>query len=217
MLEGRLRGEASFIYVCVPSHTYSPSSSPLDSPRYLRENHNSVLGIREYAMQHGGHFEAVGEGLEEQLCTGGLRFCLSHLKHFLTFKMPNSRSLLHARTNRRLTSAPWRSGWAGERRAGQGGGGCPVCVRVRLEGPTNPGVGAGGEGACEWRSVAGLDPSVGPPPLSPLSCRSPRSTAPLEYAPLQTSPESPVFSLFAFPGEDNFAGEGKSRGMQLAL
>eukprot|EP01025_Chloroclados_australasicus_P039899 TRINITY_DN4155_c0_g1_i1.p1 TRINITY_DN4155_c0_g1~~TRINITY_DN4155_c0_g1_i1.p1 ORF type:complete len:789 (+),score=82.25 TRINITY_DN4155_c0_g1_i1:167-2533(+) len=29
--------------------------------RYLRENHNSVLGIREYTLQHGGKFEAVDE------------------------------------------------------------------------------------------------------------------------------------------------------------
>lgn len=29
--------------------------------RYLRENHNSVLGMRQYAIEHGGRFNAVSE------------------------------------------------------------------------------------------------------------------------------------------------------------
>lgn len=29
--------------------------------RYLRENHNSVLGVREYALQHGARFQSVDE------------------------------------------------------------------------------------------------------------------------------------------------------------
>jgi molybdenum cofactor sulfurtransferase len=32
---------------------------------YLRENHNSVLGIREYAMEAGGTFKAVNETFVE--------------------------------------------------------------------------------------------------------------------------------------------------------
>lgn len=30
--------------------------------RYLRENHNSVLGVREYALQGGGAFQVRGRG-----------------------------------------------------------------------------------------------------------------------------------------------------------
>jgi len=38
--------------------------------RYLRENHNSVLGIREYALQHGGAFQAVDERYVEEWVHG---------------------------------------------------------------------------------------------------------------------------------------------------
>mmetsp|Transcript_19003 Transcript_19003/g.53201 ORF Transcript_19003/g.53201 Transcript_19003/m.53201 type:complete len:843 (+) Transcript_19003:23-2551(+) len=34
--------------------------------RYLRTNHNSVLGIREYAIQHGGSFQAVDESVVDE-------------------------------------------------------------------------------------------------------------------------------------------------------
>ncbi|KAF5842717.1 pyridoxal phosphate-dependent transferase [Dunaliella salina] len=34
--------------------------------RYLRTNHNSVLGIREYAIQHGGSFQAIDESVMDE-------------------------------------------------------------------------------------------------------------------------------------------------------
>ncbi|GFR48351.1 hypothetical protein Agub_g10238 [Astrephomene gubernaculifera] len=39
--------------------------------RYLRENHNSVLGIREYALQGGGAFQAVNESFVERWALQG--------------------------------------------------------------------------------------------------------------------------------------------------
>ena len=39
--------------------TYPWSSSSTFA--YLRENHNSVLGMREYALDKGGHFQAMNE------------------------------------------------------------------------------------------------------------------------------------------------------------
>eukprot|EP00201_Polytomella_parva_P019889 CAMPEP_0175045484 /NCGR_PEP_ID=MMETSP0052_2-20121109/4452_1 /TAXON_ID=51329 ORGANISM="Polytomella parva, Strain SAG 63-3" /NCGR_SAMPLE_ID=MMETSP0052_2 /ASSEMBLY_ACC=CAM_ASM_000194 /LENGTH=457 /DNA_ID=CAMNT_0016309027 /DNA_START=682 /DNA_END=2052 /DNA_ORIENTATION=- len=39
--------------------------------RYLRENHNSVLGVREYALQAGGAYEAVDEMFVEQWLRSG--------------------------------------------------------------------------------------------------------------------------------------------------
>ena len=45
---------------------------------YLRENHNSVLGMREYALDKGGHFQAMNETFVEawlgnQECKAGTR------------------------------------------------------------------------------------------------------------------------------------------------
>ncbi|EFJ44557.1 hypothetical protein VOLCADRAFT_64703 [Volvox carteri f. nagariensis] len=39
--------------------------------RYLRENHNSVLGIREYALQGGGTFQAVNESFVDRWAMRG--------------------------------------------------------------------------------------------------------------------------------------------------
>lgn len=39
---------------------------PKSKFRYLRENHNSVLGMREYALLNGGTFKAVDEKSVEQ-------------------------------------------------------------------------------------------------------------------------------------------------------
>ncbi|KXZ42547.1 hypothetical protein GPECTOR_136g630 [Gonium pectorale] len=39
--------------------------------RYLRENHNSVLGIREYALQAGGTFQAVNESFVDRWAMRG--------------------------------------------------------------------------------------------------------------------------------------------------
>eukprot|EP01023_Acetabularia_acetabulum_P007645 TRINITY_DN13364_c0_g2_i1.p1 TRINITY_DN13364_c0_g2~~TRINITY_DN13364_c0_g2_i1.p1 ORF type:complete len:803 (-),score=148.34 TRINITY_DN13364_c0_g2_i1:249-2657(-) len=39
--------------------------------RYLRENHNSVLGIREYTLKHGGTFESVAEEWVQQWTSSG--------------------------------------------------------------------------------------------------------------------------------------------------
>lgn len=56
---------------CSPSsyhslpYAYPPHIPPSPPTRYLRENHNSVLGIREYALQHGASFEAVTEDVVE--------------------------------------------------------------------------------------------------------------------------------------------------------
>jgi hypothetical protein len=38
-------------------HESLPVCRFLSVPRYLRENHNSVLGIREYAMMNGAAFQ----------------------------------------------------------------------------------------------------------------------------------------------------------------
>lgn len=38
--------------------------------RYTRENHNSVLGVREYALQAGGRFQAVEEEWVEDWISG---------------------------------------------------------------------------------------------------------------------------------------------------
>lgn len=38
--------------------------------RYTRENHNSVLGVREYALQSGGRFQAVEEEWVEDWLSG---------------------------------------------------------------------------------------------------------------------------------------------------
>ncbi|KAG2483027.1 hypothetical protein HYH03_018058 [Edaphochlamys debaryana] len=39
--------------------------------RYLRENHNSVLGVREYALKAGGSFQAVNESFVERWAVRG--------------------------------------------------------------------------------------------------------------------------------------------------
>lgn len=38
--------------------------------RYTRENHNSVLGVREYALQHGARFQAVEADWVEDWISG---------------------------------------------------------------------------------------------------------------------------------------------------
>lgn len=38
--------------------------------RYTRENHNSVLGVREYALQHDARFQAVEEEWVEDWISG---------------------------------------------------------------------------------------------------------------------------------------------------
>jgi hypothetical protein len=48
-----------------PQPPTSPTHPPTHPHRYLRENHNSVLGIREYALQGGGAFQAVNESFVE--------------------------------------------------------------------------------------------------------------------------------------------------------
>ncbi|KAG2427700.1 hypothetical protein HYH02_014532 [Chlamydomonas schloesseri] len=43
--------------------------------RYLRENHNSVLGVREYALQGGGAFQAVNETFVDRWAVRGDASC----------------------------------------------------------------------------------------------------------------------------------------------
>lgn len=49
---------------------------------YLRENHNSVLGMREYCREHGGAFKAV---TEEQASSPGTALSTSFLPVFSLF------------------------------------------------------------------------------------------------------------------------------------
>ena len=56
--------------LCLLCNAPDPSPDALSVCRYTRENHNSVLGIREYALQHSARFQAVEQDWVEDWISG---------------------------------------------------------------------------------------------------------------------------------------------------